>query len=87
MTRFLSLIALLSLSTSTFASGGFRCGSHLIDAGDSREDVLEHCGEPTTRSGYTWIYERGESQFAILVHFEPDGTVNRIEDSPEHEDH
>ena len=71
------------VATAVFADVGFRCGQHLIDVGDQREDVLEYCGEPTSQSGYTWIYDRGPTQFKILVHFEPDGTVNRIEDGSE----
>jgi hypothetical protein len=78
----LSLTVLVFAAANAPADVGFRCGSRLIDVGDAREDVLEHCGEPTTRSGYDWIYERGPSQFDILVHFEPDGTVSRIENNP-----
>ena len=75
-----------------FATGiadvGFRCGSHLIDVGDKREEVLEHCGEPTSERGWTWVYDRGSSEFSILIHFEADGTVGRIsnESSDEFED-
>lgn len=80
--KIISGCTLLLFLPTAFAEVGFRCGTHLIDVGDPRDDVLEHCGEPTSREGgYTWIYDRGPTEFKILVHFEPDGTVNRIENA------
>jgi hypothetical protein len=77
--------AIFLLLSAPFASAevGFRCGTHLIDVGDRQEDVLKHCGEPTSQSGWTWIYDRGPSEFDIIVHFEADGTVNRIQNADE----
>jgi hypothetical protein len=62
------------------AGESFRCGSHIIDVGDDRETVLEHCGQPTTEEGWTWTYDRGPEKLKVLVHFDADGSVNRIEE-------
>jgi hypothetical protein len=61
------------------ADDSFRCGQHIIDVGDAREKVLEYCGQPTTREGWTWTYEK-EERLSVLIHFEADGTVGRIEE-------
>ena len=77
------VILLLLFALPAFAEVGFRCGTHLIDVGDMQEDVLKHCGEPTSQSGWTWTYDRGPTQLDIIVHFEADGTVNRIQNADE----
>lgn len=57
----------------------FRCGGHIIEVGSStKATVEEHCGKPTFQSYDQWTYDRGSSQFTITLHFEADGTVNRI---------
>jgi hypothetical protein len=72
--------ALLLVITTANADDSFRCGTHIIDVGDQREEVLEHCGQPTTEEGWTWTYDRGPEEMRVLVHFEADGTVGRIEE-------
>jgi len=39
------------------AADTMRCGNQVVGEGDAVEDVLEACGEPTTRSR-TWIQRR-----------------------------
>jgi len=58
----------------------FRCGSHLIEEGMQRSKVLEYCGQPTEEAGWKWHYDRGPEGFKILVHFDADGKVDRIEE-------
>jgi len=58
--------------------GTFRCGTHLVQHGDSKATVEEHCGEPSFQSYDQWTYDRGSTEFTITLHFEADGTVNRI---------
>jgi len=70
--------ALLLAATSVNADDSFRCGSHIIDVGDPREDVLEYCGKPTIEEGWTWTYERGSEELRMVIHFDADGTVARI---------
>jgi hypothetical protein len=58
--------------------GTFRCGGHLVQEGDSKATVEEHCGEPSFQSYDQWTYDRGSNEFSITLHFEADGTINRI---------
>jgi hypothetical protein len=48
-----SLIALLTLlifcSLPTFAADSARCGSKVVTVGMTQDEILEHCGEPTSR--------------------------------------
>ena len=69
---------ILAVSTAA-ADDSFRCGQHLIDVGDAREKVLEYCGEPITREGWTWTYQK-EGRLRVLIHFEADGTVGRVQE-------
>lgn len=75
------LLSVMLLSTSV--AGSFRCGSHLIEEGMQRSKVLEYCGQPDKEEGWTWHYERGTGGLNMLVHFDADGTVNRIEEDAE----
>src|SRR5262245_51047944 len=36
----------------------FRCGSHLISEGDTRSEVIAHCGEPTEIESRTAVLRR-----------------------------
>lgn len=44
------------------AADSIRCGTHIITAGGrhgpGKYEVLKKCGEPTSRSGNTWVYEQ-----------------------------
>jgi hypothetical protein len=62
------------------ADDSFRCGSHSVEIGDTRETVLEHCGQPTAEEGWTWTYDREPEKFNVLVHFGANGSVNNIEE-------
>ena len=62
-----------------------RCGNHLI-AGDQmqpllKEQVLEKCGEPTSKDYDRWFYQQ---QGKILV-FNDNGELDHIEDANESE--
>ena len=72
-------LALILVALTAAADDSFRCGQHIIDVGDAREKVLEYCGEPNTQEGWTWTYQKSE-QLSVLIHFEADGTVGRIEE-------
>jgi hypothetical protein len=71
--------ALILAASTAAADDSFRCGQHLIGVGDARDKVLEYCGEPTSREGWTWIYQK-EERLSVQIHFEADGTVGRIEE-------
>ncbi len=79
------IVTLVFLSTlmleSAFAVGSMHCGTHIISAGDrngtDRYEVLKKCGEPTIRSGDTWIYEQAGGVRRVVV-FGADGNLTRI---------
>jgi len=48
-----------------------------------RSKVLEYCGQPTSKRGWTMVYDRGPEKFNMLIHFNADGTVDRIEEESE----
>ncbi len=64
-----------------FADGSMRCGTHIISAGGrdgpSKYEVLKKCGEPTARSGNTWIYEQPGGARHVVV-FDASGNLARI---------
>ncbi len=68
------------LMESVFA-GSMRCGTHLISTGGrpgpGKYEVLKKCGEPTIRSGDTWIYDRPGSVKYVVV-FDAAGYLARI---------
>jgi hypothetical protein len=72
-------VALL-IFTAANADDRFQCGQHMVHVGDSRAEVLKHCGQPTTEGSDTWTYDRGSDYLPVTVHFEADGTVNRIQE-------
>ena len=55
-----------------------RCGSVIIELGDSRVKVMEHCGEPVVDEGARWYYKKSNDVMTVL-HFEAD-KVSFIED-------
>ncbi len=79
------IIASVFLSTlmlePAFAVGSMRCGTHIISAGErqntKRYEVLKKCGEPTDRTGNTWIYEQSGGARRVVV-FDSDGRLMRI---------
>ena len=58
-----------------------RCGTHIISSGGlhgpGKYEVLKKCGQPTARSGDTWIYERPGGVKYVVV-FDASGYVARI---------
>jgi hypothetical protein len=77
----LSLLTGLVLASTAAIGSTFYCGTHIIEEGDSKAKVEENCGPPTSQSYDQWVYDRGENEFTITLHFEGDGTVNRIEET------
>jgi hypothetical protein len=65
-----------------FASGSMSCGTHIISAGErhgtGKYEVLKKCGEPTARSGNTWIYEQPGGGRRVVV-FDASGSLSRID--------
>ena len=75
---FMACLLAVFFSSTAFSDSG-RCGSHVIDEGMQKSQVLAYCGEPTFVSGMKWTYERGKDQFTMIVRFYSDDTVDRVE--------
>ena len=75
-----SVILLSMLLIQTAFAGSMRCGSHIISTGGlhgpGKYEVLKKCGEPTVRSGDTWIYENGGGKYVVV--FDAAGYLARI---------
>jgi hypothetical protein len=73
------LLVTFALGASFTASADtFYCAETLIEEGMKQSEVQQHCGEPSSSSGYNWVYDRGPEKFVVHIHFEPDGTVGEI---------
>jgi len=74
-------ILLSMLLIETAFAGSMRCGSHMISTGGlhgpGKYEVLKKCGEPTVRSGDTWIYDRPGGVKYVVV-FDAAGYLARI---------
>ena len=77
----LGLLIGLVLASTAALGDSFYCGTHIIEEGDSKAKVEEYCGQPTSQSYDHWVYDRGENKFTITLHFDADGTVERIEET------
>ena len=75
-----SVILLSMLLMELAVAGSMRCGSHIISTGGlhgpGKYEVLKKCGEPTVRSGDTWIYENGGVKYVVV--FDAAGYLARI---------
>jgi hypothetical protein len=62
-------------------AGSMRCGTHIISSGGrpgpGKYEVLKKCGEPTMRSGDTWVYDKPGSAKYVVV-FDAAGYLARI---------
>jgi hypothetical protein len=78
----LLLISFSMMFSASAMADAFYCGTHIIDDNSNQTEVLEHCGEPDNKQFEQWLYARGEEP-DMLIHFEADGTINRIEELTE----
>ncbi len=69
-------VVLVTLLLPTFAPQpalAFYCGGHLVEVGDSVENLYASCGAPSlkltprTTGGETWFYNQGSSQFMTKI--------------------
>ncbi|MFQ5757276.1 MAG: DUF2845 domain-containing protein [Acidiferrobacterales bacterium] len=54
--------------TDVFAAS-MRCGTHIVNVGDTELTVIKKCGPPTHAQGNRWYYDRGPSRFLKIVVF------------------
>jgi len=55
----------------------FRCGHSIVASGDSTQEVLEKCGQPSHEHGNRWYYDRGPGFLVREVTF-TGGKVLRV---------
>ena len=79
----LTVCASLLLS-GTVQAGYMSCGSAMIiddqPVGQTQQQILQHCGEPTNRNGDNWYYDRSDvGQGTYRLHFNEAGQLDSIE--------
>lgn len=76
-----SIVLLSMLLMQSALAGSMRCGTHIISTGGlhgpGKYEVLKKCGEPTIRSGDTWIYDEPGGKKYVVV-FDAAGYLARI---------
>jgi hypothetical protein len=65
-------------------AGSISCGDATItddqDEGQTTMQILDQCGEPTTRDGDNWLYDRSDTgQGTYILHFNDSGQLDSIE--------
>lgn len=62
-------VAILCVSGSASADSTFRCGTHLVSVKDTRDEVIQKCGEPTSVD--SWEEERIQRDFRTVRDYDP----------------
>jgi hypothetical protein len=87
--HYLPIFAIAALLLAgTAQAGTLRCGNAFITDdqpdGQSRQQVLAKCGEPTNRDGDDWYYDRADvGQGTYVLHFNDSGELESIEQQTE----
>lgn len=74
----LLLATLLTLTLSSVSAEPMQCGDNLVSPDDTKAQVIERCGEPTSREGETWTYQH-QNEIPKIITFGR-GVVMFIED-------
>jgi hypothetical protein len=74
-----ALLAVGTLAAVYSNAAAMRCGTELVDEGDTQHDVALKCGEPTYVEQNRWIYNLGPHKFIKILHFRG-GQVHLIDD-------
>jgi len=78
---FVASVLLSTLMLEPALADSMRCGRHIISSGGlhgpGKYEVLKKCGEPTARSGDTWIYDKPGGVKYVVV-FDASGYLARI---------
>jgi hypothetical protein len=78
MARATVLAISLLLAGSAAAQEVIRCGTRLVQPGDTVYAVLKRCGEPDVVDGNYWFYDQGSGRLLkVLIFFA--GKLERIE--------
>jgi hypothetical protein len=73
LTMAVLLVALLLPALAPKPALAFYCGGHLVEVGESVENLYGDCGPPSLKltpresGGETWFYNQGSSQFVTKI--------------------
>ena len=76
----LILYVCLAATPLSVLAGSLQCQGNIISPGVTEAQLLEACGEPTSRNGAEWIYKM-PGDYPMVVTFGIDGVVNFIRDA------
>ena len=62
------LLMLVSVSSSSVYAVSLECNGNIVSTGITEEQLLNACGEPTSRNGANWVYRKPGS-IPVLVTF------------------
>jgi hypothetical protein len=81
-----SILTAILISAAPLVSyaGSLECQGNIISTGVTEEQLLEACGEPTSRNGANWKYERPGS-LPVVVTF-GNGVAMFIRDADDDDD-
>ena len=65
----IAIILILCAGGSAGADSGFRCGTKLVGIRDTRDEVIQICGEPTDVD--SWEEERIQRDFGTYEDYDP----------------
>lgn len=74
-----ALLAIGMLAILNSNAAAMRCGTELVDEGDTQLEVALKCGEPTFVEQNRWHYNLGPHKFIKILHFQ-DGQLHWIEE-------
>ena len=79
--KYLTVLAVCLIPVAPAAiAGSLECQGNFISPGVTRAELVQACGEPTSRDGEKWIYKM-PGDYPMVVTFGIDGVVNFIEDA------
>ena len=69
----------------TAQAGSISCGDAIITDdqpdGQFKQQILDKCGQPTSKDGDTWLYDRSDLGWGIYVlHFNGSGQLDSIKE-------
>lgn len=73
---FLAILLVVVIVNISYA--GMRCGTHLINEGDSRVRMLELCGKPFSDAYQNVVYIQGDG-FTYYIHLQANGIIDNID--------
>lgn len=74
------LYVCLAVAPLSVLADSLECQGNFISPGVTEAELLQACGEPTSRDGDKWIYKR-PGDLPMVVTFGIDGVVNFITDA------